>query len=83
MFFLLGVGNGLCYNQPMEQRESSIIEGSVPVAAESLEQLLARARAEGNPWALAAGIFPDDDLTRAWIEEMQAARRRADDAPDF
>lgn len=67
----------------MEHANATSNDGSAQVADKSLEELIARARAEGNPWALAAGIFPDDDLTRAWVAEMQAARQRAEEAPDF
>jgi hypothetical protein len=67
----------------MEQSNSQPSDGGVSVVEESLDELITRARAEGNPWAEAAGIFPDDDLTQAWLTEMQAARRRADKDPDF
>ena len=40
------------------------------------QQLIQKAEAEGNPWAQVIGMFPDDDLTRLWIEEMKAARLR-------
>ncbi len=67
----------------MEHANSHPDQSSAAVADETPEQLIARARAEGNPWALAAGIFPDDELTRAWVAEMQAARQRVEKSPDF
>jgi hypothetical protein len=73
----------MCYNWLMEQSNTQPDVNTVSVAEESLDELIALARAEGNPWAEAAGIFPDDDLTQAWIEEMRDARRRADENPDF
>lgn len=72
----------MCYNNPMEHANTDPA-GASAVAEETLEQLIARAKAEGNPWALAAGIFPDDSLTRAWIAEMQAARQRTEESPGF
>ena len=65
----------------MEHTHSDPNEANAPVVEETLEQN--PARAEGNPWALAAGIFPDDELTRAWVAEMQAARQRDEDTTDL
>ena len=46
------------------------------------QQLIQKADAEGNPWAQVIGMFPDDDLTRLWLDEMKAARLRDEEDTD-
>src|SRR5438105_2472855 len=35
-----------------------------------------------NPWARVAGMFPDDELTREWIQAMAENRKRDEEDPD-
>lgn len=46
-----------------------------------LEDLLAKRRAEGDPWAKMAGIFKDDSTFDEWVGIMQENRRKADEEP--
>jgi predicted RNase H-like HicB family nuclease len=39
--------------------------------------------ASNNPWARIAGMFPDDDLTREWIQAMAENRKKIDEDRDF
>ena len=60
---------------------SQLMDGSQTKASSAdadvkRQELIQDANAEGNPWAQVIGMFPDDDLTRLWIEEMKAARLR-------
>ena len=50
---------------------------------ETVQPLVDQAIAEGNPWAVGAGIFrkaPDFD---EWIEIMRENRRKADADPNY
>ena len=51
-------------------------------ASTKRQLLIQKANAEGNPWAQVIGMFPDDEITRIWIEEMKAARLRAEEGSD-
>ena len=48
-----------------------------------LQPLLEKAKAEGNPWAYAAGIFRDDASFDEWVDIMRENRRKADEEPEL
>ena len=50
---------------------------------ERLQPFLEKAKAEGNPWAAAAGIFRDDPTFDEWVEIMRENRRKADEDPNY
>jgi len=50
---------------------------------EKLQPMLDKAKAEGNPWAFAAGIFRNDPLFDEWVEIMRENRRREDENPSY
>ena len=47
------------------------------------EKIIEKAKAVGHPWAFVAGSLPDDEVTEMWIDEMRAARQRAEEDPNF
>ena len=50
---------------------------------QKLQPLIDQAKAEGNPWAYAAGIFRNDPSFDEWVEIMRENRRKADEDPDY
>ena len=50
---------------------------------EKLQPMLDKEKAEGNPWAFAAGIFRNDPLFDEWVEIMRENRRREDQDPSY
>jgi hypothetical protein len=50
---------------------------------EKLQPMLDKAKAEGNPWAFAAGIFRNDPLFDEWVEEMRLYRQRVEEEPEL
>ncbi len=66
----------------MEHANANPSDGGAPVVEESLEQLIVRLRAEGNPWVKAAGIFKDDPLFDEWVGAMRGLRQQADSAQE-
>lgn len=67
--------------------EPFVFLGNIPTPTPEekaeVDRLIERAKAEGNPWANMIGIFPDDEITRIWIEEMKAARQRDEENPHY
>ncbi len=47
----------------------------------TLEQLLAKAKAENHPWLPAIGIFEDDAVFAGWQQAIQDYRRSIDEDP--
>lgn len=75
----------MCYNQGMEPANTNPTPVQEPLADDQLplEELLAKRRAEGDPWAKMAGIFKDDPTFDEWVEIMRENRRRDDEeTPD-
>lgn len=62
----------------MSSQATSSVQVEAPTAQGDTERqrLIQKAQAEGNPWAQVIGMFPDDEITRIWIEEMKSARLR-------
>ena len=50
---------------------------------EGMQPLLEKAKAEGNPWAFAAGIFRNDPSFDEWMDIMRENRRKADEDPNY
>ena len=73
----------MCYNTLMKD-ETTYFPEMKPATDEAWQQLqpmLETAKAEGNPWAFAAGIFRGDPLFEEWVEIMRENRRKADEDP--
>ncbi len=47
----------------------------------TLEQLLAKAKADNHPWLPAIGIFEDDPVFDEWQQAIQDYRRSMDEDP--
>ncbi len=47
----------------------------------TLEQLLAKAKADNHPWLPAIGIFEDDAVFAGWQQAIQDYRRSVDEDP--
>ena len=45
----------------------------------TLDQLLARAKADNHPWLPAIGIFEDDGVFEGWQQAIQDYRRNVDE----
>ncbi len=67
----------------MMSNTTSPVEPATDEKKSEKQRLIEKAKAEGNPWANMIGIFPDDEVTRIWIEEMKAARQRAEEDPNY
>ncbi|MGI4789653.1 MAG: hypothetical protein ACRYFS_12470 [Janthinobacterium lividum] len=50
---------------------------------QKLQPLIEKSKADGNPWAAAAGIFRNDPFFDEWVEIMQENRRKADEDPNY
>ncbi len=50
---------------------------------EAMQPLLEKAKAEGNPWAFAAGSLRNDPTYEDWLEIMRENRRLADEDPNY
>lgn len=47
----------------------------------TLEQLLAKAKADDHPWLPAIGIFDNDHVFEEWQQAIRDYRRSVDDDP--
>lgn len=56
-------------------------EAVSPLENMTLEQLLAKAKAENHPWLPAIGIFEDDAVFEGWQQAIQDYRRSVDEDP--
>ena len=45
----------------------------------TLEQLMAKAKADNHPWLPAIGIFEDDEVFRGWQQAIQDYRQSVDE----
>lgn len=75
----------MCYNKNYDQTFCVYGQhpGIIPEEEAETERLVEKAKAEGNPWAKAAGIFKDDPLFNEWVEIMRENRRKADEDPNY
>lgn len=48
----------------------------------TVEQLLAKLKAENHPWLPAIGIFEDDQMFAEWQQAIQDYRRSVEEDPD-
>ena len=48
----------------------------------TLEQLLAKAKADNHPWLPAIGIFQKDQVFEEWQKAIQDYRQSVDEDPD-
>ena len=53
-----------------------------PEEKEESQRIIAEAKAAGHPLANAAGILPDDDLTREWLQAIREYRQQVEDDPN-
>ena len=59
------------------------IEAPTDEGWEKLQPMLDKAKAEGNPWAFAAGIFRNDPSFDEWVEIMRENRHGEDQDPSY
>jgi hypothetical protein len=52
-------------------------------AWEAMQPLLEKAKAEGNPWAFAAGSLRNDPTYEDWLAAMRDYRRQVEEAPNY
>ena len=65
----------------MSEQIADRIDADLSVEDMTVEQLLAKLKAENHPWLPAIGIFEDDTVFEGWQQAIQDYRRSVDEDP--
>ncbi len=65
----------------MSKQTADKIDADLSVENMTVEQLLAKLKAENHPWLPAIGIFQDDAVFEGWQQAIQDYRRSVDEDP--
>ncbi len=66
----------------MSKQTPDKTEADLSVENMTVEQLLAKLKAENHPWLPAIGIFEDDQMFAEWQQAIQDYRRSVDEDPN-